>query len=152
VVIDATARKVVSTHGDFLNPTRLLVDATAGVRATEPLAPPRDVFELETPDGVLPGTRWMVMHVHRAAYCYGWLYLAGDRVGFRSETEASHRWNAAIRDVSAIAANRAIAGGGRYGSFHIRLASGANYNYSLDGVSADPVLKPLRAALTQLKQ
>jgi DNA-binding beta-propeller fold protein YncE len=152
LVIDAVTRRVMSTHGDFLNPTRLVVDASAGVREAEPLPPPRDVFELQTPEGVLPGTRWMVMHAHRTAYCYGWLYLDGDRIGFRSETEPSHRWDAAFKEVSDIAANRAFAGGGRYGSFHIALASGANYNFSLDGVSADPVLKPLRTALTQHKR
>jgi DNA-binding beta-propeller fold protein YncE len=151
LVIDAATRKVRSIHGDFLKPTRLVVDATAGVRQAESLQPARDVFELQTPEGVLPGTRWMVMHAHRATYCYGWLYLAGDRIGFRSETDPSHRWDAAFREVSDIAANRAFAGGGRYGSFHIALASGANYNFSLDGVSADPVLKPLRAALAQHK-
>jgi DNA-binding beta-propeller fold protein YncE len=151
LVIDAASRKVVSTSSDFLNPTRLVVDPTAGARAAEFLPPARDVFELRTPEGVLPGTRWMVMHVHRAAFCHGWLYIARDRIGFRSETEPEHRWEAAFKEVSDIGANRAIAGGGRYGSFHVSFASGTNYNFSLDGVSADPVLKPLRAALAQNK-
>jgi YVTN family beta-propeller protein len=151
LVIDAGSRRVVSTYSSFLRPTRLVVDPTGGAGTAEPLPPPRDVFELQTPEGVLPGTRWMVMHVHRAAFCHGWLYVAGERLGFRSETEPEHRWEVAFREVSEIAANRAFAGGGRYGSFHVSLASGANYNFSLDGVSADPVLKPLRAALAQNK-
>jgi hypothetical protein len=152
LVIDAASRRVLSTQSDFLNPTQLVVDALADARKAEPLPPPRDVFELATPEGVLPGTRWMVMHTHRATYCHGWLYLSGDRIGFRSETEPAHRWQAGLSDVSNINANRMLAGGGRYGSFHIALASGDNHNFSLDGVSADPVLKPLRAALAQHKQ
>jgi DNA-binding beta-propeller fold protein YncE len=150
VTIDAARKTVTATSAPFQYPTRLVFDDAAPQRAPPEILSVKDPFELQTPDGVLPGTRWLVMHMHRSTYCYGWLYTTGDRLGFRSETERTHRWEAPFATVEEIRANRSVGGGGMYGSFHVELPS-SNYNFSLDGVSADPLVDTLNGALRKHK-
>jgi hypothetical protein len=105
-------------------------------------------FELKTADGVLPSSRWHVLHFHKATTCQGWLYVTDARIGFRTTAGEKHGWEAPLEDVREVKANRMFGGGGSLGSFHLTLRDGNNYNFSLNGISADRLVGKLKETIT----
>jgi hypothetical protein len=93
--------------------------------------------------------RWTVWHTHGSgAMCVGALYVQDGRIGFRSP-EASHTWDVPLTAVDEIEPNRMFQGGGRNGSFHVKLRSGANYNFSSAEYPPDRLGPSLKAILAR---
>jgi hypothetical protein len=88
-----------------------------------------------------------VLHFHKASTCQGWLYVTDARIGFRTTAGESHQWEASFEDVRELKANRMVGGGGSLGSFHLTLRDGNNYNFSLNGISADRLVGKLNEAI-----
>jgi hypothetical protein len=95
--------------------------------------------------------RWVVRHLHNTGTdCSGRLYLEGDKVGFSSLSDEPHSFLVALAEVREIAGNRGYQGGLKYGgSFHVRLANGANFNFASTAFPADQLVAILQSAMTE---
>jgi hypothetical protein len=144
---------VITATRDGFAAVRREVDVPAGGRVRlelrlEPLeaGAARDGTPLPAPQ------RWTVFHLHAATYCGGRLLIENGTLTFRSVTEGAHTFAAPLADVREVGGNRMLAGGLKYGgSFHVRLATGANYNFVSDGFPAEQLVALLQAAVEQAR-
>jgi hypothetical protein len=59
--------------------------------------------------------------------------LKGDRLVYRASPDEGHSWDVPLSEVQEIEGNRSMGGGLRYGgAFHVKLAAGGNYNFTLN--------------------
>jgi hypothetical protein len=95
--------------------------------------------------------RWVVRHLHNTGTdCSGRIYLEDDKVGFSSVSDEPHSFLVALAEVREIAGNRGYQGGLKYGgSFHVRLANGANFNFASTAFPADQLVAILQSAMTE---
>jgi hypothetical protein len=98
--------------------------------------------------------RWVVRHLHNTLTdCGGRLYLEEGKVGFSSLTDEQHSFLIPLVEVREIAGNRGYQGGLKYGgSFHVRFANGANFNFASTAFPADQLVSILQTAMSEQKK
>lgn len=160
--IDTRTGKLVARFKQFEAPTQILfrggvggpADALRIARAsqTESLtgAERTAVSATGATAALVPESgSWVVWHMHgTGSMCAGSLYLKGGRIGFRSG-EVRHSWEAPLSTVDEIESNRMFQGGGRVGSFHVKLGTGENYNFSSAEFPPDRLAPTLKTILAR---
>jgi hypothetical protein len=84
-------------------------------------------------------SEWAVIHIHPFGQCDGWLYVAADRMGFRSLTSKDHAWDVPLTDVADVA--DALG----YG-FQVTLVDGRTFRLTGRGIAKDQLLSLIDAS------